>query len=263
MQAAIGWVLLIFGGAMYLAQVISSINFKFAQQLGIQENPEATDKILQRSEKYTAYWDLVTLWCLPLAGFFMIIDHNWWPIVALIGGAIYLDTSGREAAKNISFRHEGIRVGSEKQKSVFFWNLYPDGDCWCSCHCIFCKRAGIAIMNTPMIRLPEALSAWGTPDFTDILKKEIEQLDVENLPLQHGLSTASYATDNNLRVMIISVSEQPSCIRAKAGIFYSGVIAGCSCADDPTPVDEQNEYCEVQVDINKTSAETTIALLTE
>jgi len=120
MQVTIGWILLIIGGAMYLAQVISSINFKLAQQLGIQENPEATDKILQRSEKYTAYWDLVTLGWLPLAGFYMIIDHNWWPIVALIGGAIYLDTSGREAAKNISFRHEGIRVGSEKQKSVFF-----------------------------------------------------------------------------------------------------------------------------------------------
>jgi len=118
-------------------------------------------------------------------------------------------------------------------------------------------------MNMPMIRLSKALSAWGTPDFNDILKKEIEQMDVENLPLQHGLSTGSYAMDNNLRVMIISASEQTNSIRAKVGIFYSGVIAGCSCADDPTPIDEYNEYCEVQVDINKITAETTVTLLVE
>lgn len=120
MQVAIGWVLLIFGGALYLAQVISSVNFELAQRLGIQENPEDTDPILQRSERYTAYWDLVTLGWLPLAGMLMIADHEWWPIVSLIGGAIYLDTSGREAVKNISFRHEGINTGTDKQKKIFF-----------------------------------------------------------------------------------------------------------------------------------------------
>jgi len=119
-QVAIGWVLLIFGGALYLAQVISSVNFELAQRLGIQENPEDTDPILQRSERYTAYWDLVTLGWLPLAGMLMIADHQWWPIVSLIGGAIYLDTSGREAVKNISFRHEGINTGTDKQKKIFF-----------------------------------------------------------------------------------------------------------------------------------------------
>ena len=120
MQVAIGWGLLIFGGALYLAQVISSINFKLAQQLGIQEDPVDSDPILQRSERYTAYWDLVTLGWLPIAGFLMIVNHGWWPIVSLIGGAIYLDTSGREAVKNISFRHEGIKTGTDKQQRIFF-----------------------------------------------------------------------------------------------------------------------------------------------
>jgi hypothetical protein len=119
-QEVIGWALLIFGGALYLAQVISSINFKLAQRLGIQEKPEFTDKILQRSERYIAYWDLVTLGWLPLAGVLIIINHEWWPIMSLVGGAIYLDASGREAAKNITFRHEGIKVGADKQQKVFF-----------------------------------------------------------------------------------------------------------------------------------------------
>lgn len=120
MQLITGWVLLAIGGALYLAQVISSVNFQLAQRLGIQEDPEITNLLIQRSERYTAYWDLATLGCLPVAGILMIINHDWWPIMSLIGGAIYLDASGREAAKNISFRHEGMLTGTDKQQKIFF-----------------------------------------------------------------------------------------------------------------------------------------------
>jgi len=119
-QVTIGWILVFLGGALFCAQIISSINFQLAQRLGIQEKVEFTDPLLQRSERYTAYWDLVTLVWLPLAGILMIIDHEWWPIVSLLGGAIYFDISGREAVKYISFRHEGVRLGTEKQQKTFF-----------------------------------------------------------------------------------------------------------------------------------------------
>ncbi len=114
-----------------------------------------------------------------------------------------------------------------------------------------------------MIRLTKTLNAWGTPNFRDILKKEIEKMGADELPLQQGLSTGSYALDSKLNAMIIGVSEGADFIYVKAGIFYSGVIAGCSCADDPTPVNEESEYCVVQFDISKITAETTVALLAE
>lgn len=120
MQVIIGWTLIIFGGALYLAQVISSINFPLAQRLGIQEKPETSDMLLQRSERYTAYWDLLTLLWLPIAGILMVTNHHLWPIMSLIGGTIYLDTAGREAVKNLSFQHEGIKVGTDKEQRVFF-----------------------------------------------------------------------------------------------------------------------------------------------
>jgi hypothetical protein len=63
--------------------------------------------------------------------------------------------------------------------------------------------------------------------------------------------------------MIISAADEGNTIRARAGIFYTGIIAGCSCADDPTPVNEENEYCEVQLDIDKATAATTVILLAE
>ena len=114
-----------------------------------------------------------------------------------------------------------------------------------------------------MIRFIDALNAWGTPDFNAILRQEIERLTAEQLPLQQGLSSTSHALDNGISAMIISVAGEESVIRAKAGIFYTGIVAGCSCADDPGPVNEQSEYCVVQVTIDKATAEATLVLLDE
>ena len=86
---------------------------------------------------------------------------------------------------------------------------------------------------------------------------------MKSLPLQQGLSQSSYAAEGAFHVIIISVLEQNELIRVKTGIFFTGLIPGCSCADDPTPVTEYSEYCEVQFDINKLTADTTVELLTE
>ena len=121
----------------------------------------------------------------------------------------------------------------------------------------------MTVQDIDMIRLTKALNAWGTPDFEGILEEEIATMDAEQFPLQQGLSTGSHVIGSKFNAMIIGVSEAAGFIRVKAGIFYSGIIAGCSCADDPTPVNEESEYCVVQLDINKQTAETTIALLAE
>ena len=112
-----------------------------------------------------------------------------------------------------------------------------------------------------MIRLANTLNTWGTTSFEAALKAEIEQLDADQLPLQQGLSISSHVADSPHQAIIIRVSDDKASIRVKAGIFYSGIIAGCSCANDPTPVGEQTEYCEVQIEINRMTAEATITLL--
>lgn len=123
MQAVLEWVLLILSGALYLAQLVSSIDFPLAQRLGIQESAESSDPLLQRSERYVAYWDLLTLLWMPVAAVMMIAEYTWWPIFALIAGAIYFDTAGREAVKNLSFRHHGLEVGTPLQQRLF-WASY-------------------------------------------------------------------------------------------------------------------------------------------
>jgi hypothetical protein len=111
-----------------------------------------------------------------------------------------------------------------------------------------------------VIRLAQALNTWGTSDFEGVLKQEVEQLEGNLLPLQQALSTTSVVAERPHHVRIICITEDDRFIHVKAGIQYAGIIAGCSCADDPTPVDEVTEYCEVQLVINKTTAEAVITL---
>ena len=113
------------------------------------------------------------------------------------------------------------------------------------------------------MQLTSALNAWGSPRFNEVLKHEIALMDAELLPLQQALTQTSYTNGANRSVLILDIQAEASFIRVKTGIFYSGMIPGCSCADDPTPMSEITEYCEVLFDIDKITAETTVTLVTE
>jgi hypothetical protein len=112
-----------------------------------------------------------------------------------------------------------------------------------------------------VIRLDKSLAAWGTPVFRNVAKAEIEALDGALLPLQEGLSRSSYVSDGKVGAVILGGEEDAALLRIKAGLFYAGIIAGCSCADDPTPIDEITEYCEVLFGIDKFSGAVSVTLI--
>lgn len=108
-----------------------------------------------------------------------------------------------------------------------------------------------------MFYLPLSLHAWGETLFKTVFKQEVCALDSQLLPLQQGLENSSYAISDKLSMIILDIKHDDSRIIVKTGLLYNGIIAGCSCSDDPTPTDETNEYCEVEFCINKLTAETT------
>lgn len=114
-----------------------------------------------------------------------------------------------------------------------------------------------------MLLLPLSLSAWNTDSFETVFKDEIKQLDSALLPLQQGLTHSNTANGDSLSLRIIHVDALPDRLLIQAGLFYTGIIAGCSCSDDPTPNDEINEYCEVRFDIDRKTGEASVTLLTE
>lgn len=112
-----------------------------------------------------------------------------------------------------------------------------------------------------MLNLTLTAQASISSDAKTIAKNEIENIEPSFLPLQQGLSHSSYVGNAPINAVILNLSEENNIISVKTGIFYTGIIAGCSCSDDPSPTDEQNEYCELLFEINKSTAETTVKLL--
>lgn len=120
MQTILGWVLVVIPGMLLAGQFVSVINFPLAQKLGLQEKAGTADALKLRAELYTACWDIPSLVWLPVAGVMMLADHAWWPQLSLIGGAVFVDTAGREAAKNLSMRAGGIRIGTVAEQRLEF-----------------------------------------------------------------------------------------------------------------------------------------------
>lgn len=112
-----------------------------------------------------------------------------------------------------------------------------------------------------MIKLEKTLLAYNSSDFNKVAKEEISNIDPALLPLQQGLSLSSYVSKTPFTIVILNSLDKTLSLNIKAGVFYTGIIAGCSCSDDPSPVDEQNEYCELQFIINKKTYETKVHLL--
>ena len=115
-----GGILFLSMWVVYLGQVVSVINLPLAQRLGLQEQPDTVDPVYASDAAGTARWDLLSMWTLPLAGLLMLLDSSWWPHLALIGGAVYVDTGGRQGIKLLGYRGEGVRVGSSQAVNLAF-----------------------------------------------------------------------------------------------------------------------------------------------
>jgi hypothetical protein len=111
-----------------------------------------------------------------------------------------------------------------------------------------------------MIHLPKARDAWKTPGFDLVLKGELEAIDSSQLPLQQALTLSSIVSTEPFSAIVLDRKATEGTIRCRVSIIYSGIIAGCSCADDPTPMDTQTEYCELLLEIDQSSADTQVVL---
>lgn len=101
--------------------------------------------------------------------------------------------------------------------------------------------------------LQDTLRAWNTPEFEAVFKRELSAANT--LPLQNYLSYGSVALADSLKIMVLKSWDDDAAIHIKTGVFFSSIITGCQCADDPTPLDELPEYAEVEVVIDKHTGE--------
>jgi hypothetical protein len=107
--------------------------------------------------------------------------------------------------------------------------------------------------------LTRSAAAWNNPAFEATLVDELSALGPHHPALRHllqaGLTQTSAVAEAPLGIQVLGRSAAGGRIQVRLGIFYAGVIAGCNCADDPTPVDTITEHCEALIDIDPATGE--------
>lgn len=106
-----------------------------------------------------------------------------------------------------------------------------------------------------MPQLTRSLASFGTPEFETALKEELAALGPDQLGLQQALTAGSTARSEGIGIMILRHLETPDSIQVRAGVFFTSVLGGCACADDPTPENENAEYCEIDVIVDRQTGE--------
>jgi hypothetical protein len=106
-------------------------------------------------------------------------------------------------------------------------------------------------MDATTIRLPLSLRAWPEATFPATLKAEIEALPAGSLPLDQVTINGWHVDDSHITATVLRVKDDTMAITADLGIFFTEIIAGCSCGDEPQ---SQQTYGELTVRIEKSTA---------
>ena len=94
--------------------------------------------------------------------------------------------------------------------------------------------------------------------FEKALKRELENLPAGSLPLEQGTSRGGFVDDSDISVSVINTQQSGNSIQAKVGVFFTEIIVGCSCGDEPIA---ENAYCEMLVCIDQTTSEAEFVII--
>lgn len=112
-----------------------------------------------------------------------------------------------------------------------------------------------------MMSFQAVVTAYGTPDFAQVFVETVQRMDAADLPLQQGLRQSNYVSPSPHRVVILASEATEKTITVRAGIFYAGIVAGSCCSDDPAPMCEQTEHCELYFTIDRKTTAIEIAMV--
>jgi hypothetical protein len=109
-----------------------------------------------------------------------------------------------------------------------------------------------------MLKLSDSLEKCQPGSIDKVLKRELESLPAGSLPLEKCINRCGIIDDSNISVTVINTREYVSGIQARIGVFFTEIVAGCVCGDEPTP---ENAYCEMLISIDRSTGEAKFELI--
>ena len=107
-----GVILTIVSSLGWIGQLISAINPRLAERMGLTEAETDVDPTFYADVRGEAIWDTLVLWILPVAGILLIVNNPAWVYFGLVGGGMYLYFAGRGNVVRRKMQNQGIRIGS-------------------------------------------------------------------------------------------------------------------------------------------------------
>lgn len=101
--------------------------------------------------------------------------------------------------------------------------------------------------------LPKTLAAWPDGELVTILNEELAAADPAWLAPERLLARGSHVVSRP-RFIILGSQADDKRVTLHLGVFFQSVIAGCACADDPTPEDRIEEYGELRLTLDRHDA---------
>jgi hypothetical protein len=115
-----GIILTLLSGLAYFGQVVAAFWPHTASRLGLTESKSDVDPAFYADVRGEAFWDLFTLWTLPLAGVLMVLNNPLWAYMGIVGGSMYLYFAGRGIVTRAIMQRRGIRIGASENVKIAY-----------------------------------------------------------------------------------------------------------------------------------------------
>ncbi len=125
----VGILVVVLGLICWLGQTLVVFAPQVAVKLGVGEPEEDIDRSMYLFERFAqGIMDILLTWMLPASALMMLVGYEFWPILALVGGGVYLYFPGVFSITRIVLKREGKKIGkpaSEVTAYVFgaLWTL--------------------------------------------------------------------------------------------------------------------------------------------
>ncbi len=104
----------------WLGQIITAFWPTVATKFSLIEPEADVDPAFYADVRGEAFWDMATLWTLPVAGILLIVNSPLWVYFGLVGGGMYLYFAGRGIAVRLVMQRRGIRIGKPETLNVVY-----------------------------------------------------------------------------------------------------------------------------------------------
>lgn len=116
-----GIAIIVLGLICWLGQALVIIAPEVAVKLGVGEPEEDLDPSMYLFERFSqGIMDVLLTWTLPVSALMMLLGNEHWPILALVGGGVYLYFPGVFSITRIVLKKNGMKIGSPKSEMTAY-----------------------------------------------------------------------------------------------------------------------------------------------